>query len=67
MGTGSILDQERIDVCKQEIIITKTDSSLSYSNKLYYHFIYNTVLYLMFIIILTKICFINLTTDLSLL
>jgi len=60
-GTGSSLDQERIDVCKQDTIITKTDSSLNYSYKLYYHFIYNIVLYLMYIIILTKICNVNLT------
>jgi hypothetical protein len=66
MGKGSSLDQGRIDVCKQEIIITKTDSSLNCSYKFYYHFIYNNVLYLMYIL-LTKICNINITTDLSLL
>jgi len=39
METGSSLDQERINVCKQEIFITKTDTSFNCSNKLHHHFI----------------------------
>jgi len=36
------LDQERIDVSKKEIIITEIYTYFNCSNKLYYHFIYNT-------------------------
>jgi hypothetical protein len=54
-GTGSNLDQERIDVCKQELNAMETHTSFHHSNKqtnkLYYHSINNSVLYFIYIYI----------------
>ena len=33
MGKGSSLDQERTDVCKQELIVIETNATFSHSNK----------------------------------
>ena len=65
----SSLDQERKDVCKQELIVMETDTLLIIArNKLYYHSIKNSVLYLYIYIyiymyiILTKICTVDIAT-----
>jgi hypothetical protein len=45
-GMGSIVDQKRIEVCKQELIIIETYTSFNHNNnKSYYHCINKTLIF----------------------
>jgi hypothetical protein len=46
-GTGSNVDQKRIGVCKEELIVIETYISFNHNNnnKSYYHFTNKTILY----------------------